>query len=98
LPAPRRQRLDEYRVGYWFDESDCPIAFEYRAVVEEALEHIRGAASAVDDSHPPVSFTEQTDLWLTLVSAASALSVPEEFAEAAGGSHRDWLVNHEKRQ
>ena len=40
LPAPRRSRLAEYRIGTWFDEPDLPVAAAYRAVLERAADRL----------------------------------------------------------
>jgi amidase len=98
LPPPRRTRIDEYRIGTWFDEPDCPIASGYRAALERAAGRLRDAGARVDASHPAVSFGEQVQLWITLAGAANAPGLPAELAEAAGGSHLAWLQNHERRQ
>jgi len=62
LPAPRRSRLGDYRIGTWFDEPDLPVAAAYRAVLERAAEALRAAGAQVDASHPNVGFREQLDL------------------------------------
>jgi amidase len=59
---------------------------------------VRGAGARVEESHPDVSFGEQVDLWLSLVSAAVAPGLPAELREAASGTHLQWLQNHERRQ
>jgi amidase len=98
LPPPRRTRVDEYRVGFWFDEPDCPIGAEYLAALGRAVDDLGAAGVQVDESHPDVSFGEQVGLWLALAAAANAPGLPPEVAEAAGGSHLEWLRRHERRQ
>src|SRR5262249_42609120 len=51
----------------------------------------------VEDTHPPVSFAEQVEVFDHLVGAAVAPTQPEDGAERAGGSHRAWLRANERR-
>jgi len=98
LPAPRRSRLAEYRIGTWFDEPELPVAAAYRAVLERAAEALRAAGARVDASHPNVSFAKQRDLWMALAGSAASPSLPAEIQQAASGTHMQWLRNHERRE
>jgi amidase len=98
LPPPRRARVDEYRIGFWFDEPDCPIANDYGKILRRAVDALQGAGAHVEESHPDVSFAEQVDLWFALVAAAVAPGLPTELREPAAGTHLQWLRNHDRRQ
>jgi amidase len=98
LPAPRRTRIDEYRIATWFDEPDCPITTEYRIALERAAETMRAAGARVEASHPSVGFQKHAKLWMALAGSATAPSLPTEIAETAAGSHLRWLRNEERRQ
>ena len=98
LPAPRRSRLAEYRIGTWFDEPDLPVAAAYRAVLERAADELRAAGAHVEASHPSVSFREQLDLWMALAGSAASPSLPADIQAAASGTHLRWLRNHERRE
>ena len=98
LPAPRRSRLAEYRIGTWFDEPDLPVAASYRAVLERAAEQLRAAGARVDASHPDAGFREQLDLWMALAGAAASPSLPADIRAAASGLHLRWIRNHERRE
>jgi amidase len=98
LPAARHTELRDYRIGCWFDEPDCTIESEYRAILGRAAAALAADGARVDESHPRVGFKEQTDLWFALASAASAPGLPSEISEAAGGSHLQWLRKQERRQ
>ncbi len=98
LPAPRRSRLAEYRIGTWFDEPDLPVADAYRAVLERAADELRAAGARVEVSHPSVGFREQLDLWMALAGAAASPSLPADIQAAASGTHLRWLRNHEQRE
>jgi amidase len=97
LPAPRFASLDQYRIGVWFDEPDCPIASAYLELLTRAADALRGEGARVEESHPDVSFDEQLDLWVQLVAAAVSPGLPPELAEAAGGTHLQWLRDQERK-
>jgi amidase len=98
LPAPRCERVDDYRIGCWFDEPELPVASDYRVVLGRTVDDLRAAGARVDEAHPGVNFREQVDLWLSLAASATAPSLPGDVAEAAGGSHLRWLRNQERKQ
>ncbi len=98
LPAPRRSRLADYRIGTWFDEPDLPVATAYRAVLERAADALRAAGAGVEASHPNVGFRERADLWMALAGSAASPSLPDDIQAAASGTHLRWLRNHERRE
>jgi amidase len=98
LPAPRRSRLEEYRIGTWFDEPDLPVAAAYRSALERAADALRAAGARAEPSRPDVRFREQIDLWMSLAGSAASPSLPAEIREPASGLHMRWLRNHERRQ
>ncbi len=98
LPPARRSRLDEYRIGYWFDEPACPVTHEYRALLGRAVGSLRAAGARVEESHPTVTFEALRDLWMMLAGSATSLALPDDLAPAAGGAHMRWLRNHERKE
>lgn len=98
LPAPRRSRLAEYRIGTWFDEPDLPVAASYRAALERAADSLRSAGAQAESSHPDVRFADQLQLWMALAGAAASPSLPAEMQASASGLHMQWLRNHERRE
>ena len=98
LPAPRRSRVAEYRIGTWFDEPDLPVSAAYGAVLERAADAFRAAGAHVEASHPGVGFREQVDLWMALAGSAASPSLPDDIQAAASGTHLRWLRNHERRE
>jgi amidase len=98
LPARRRSRLADYRIGTWFDEPDLPVAAAYRAALERAGDALRAAGARVEASHPSVGFREQAYLWMALAGSAASPSLPAGIQAAASGAHLRWLRNHEQRE
>jgi amidase len=97
LPETRRLAARDYRVGVWLDDAACPVDRDELAVMRQAVDRLADAGARVEDTHPPVSFAEQVDLFDHLVGAAISPSLPDEAAEGASGSHRAWLRADERR-
>jgi amidase len=52
LPAPRAERLEGFRVGYWLDDPLCPIDSLVRAELEASIEALRPHVKLVDLALP----------------------------------------------
>jgi amidase len=48
LPAPRAERLEDFRVGYWLDDPLCPIDSAMRAELEATIDALRAHVQVVD--------------------------------------------------
>jgi amidase len=91
LPSCDTRSLADVRIGTWFDVDAAPLDVEYRALLRDTVDTLADARAAIDDSHPPVEFAEQRDLFWHMVMAAAAPSLSERVAEASAGSHLAWL-------
>jgi amidase len=97
LPEPTVRTVRGCRVGLWLDDAACPIEVEYLARLRAAVDALADAGAHVADSHPPVSFAAQIDTFTRLITAAVSPAMPDEIAEAFGGSHRAWLRANDER-
>jgi amidase len=97
LPVPRHTRIQEYHVGVWLDDPFCPTGREELAILRAAVNRLADAGAMVEEAHPPARLAEQVELFMKLVTPALSPSMPEEVAQVAGGSHRDWLRADEQR-
>jgi amidase len=97
LPQPRHVAASDFHVGVWLDDPACPVDRDQLGVMRRAVDRLANAGVRVDEAHPPVSFTEQVQLFDRLVGAAVSPSRPDDQAEIAGGSHRAWLRDDERR-
>jgi len=52
LPAPRADRLEDFRVGYWFDDPFCPIDSTVRRELEATIDALRPHVKVVDIGKP----------------------------------------------
>ena len=97
LPPPRREGAGGQRVGVWLEDPSCTVDREELALLRRGADRLADAGAKVEDAHPPVELTEQRDLFFRLITGAISPSMPDDVAEATGGSHREWLRAEEER-
>lgn len=77
LPAPRRQRLREFRVGCVLDDPFCPVASDVVAVLEKAVAAIEKAGVRVERGWPAsVHPREQFDTYQYLLGSVMNTRLP----------------------
>jgi amidase len=52
LPAARRQRLKDYRIGYVLDDKLCPLSSDVRTVLADAVAALRQADTILSEGWP----------------------------------------------
>ena len=97
LPPARFDSVSQLRVGVWFDDPGAPVDREYRALLGNAVDRLADAGARVDDSHPPVDFTEQVTLFNAMILPAISPSLEADLQDGLSGSHRQWLRLEEQR-
>ena len=97
LPASPIDSLAGLRVAVWFDDPACPVDAEYLGMLRRAADALADAGARVEESHPPIGFREQADLYTALVAAAVSPSLVDVFGEGVSGSHLAWLRNDARR-
>lgn len=97
LPAPRQRDVADYRVGVWFEDPNVPIDAEQLRILRETADALSAAGAKVEDAHPAVDFGEQYMVFVQLIMAAMAASLPPDEADASGGTHAAWLRADEAR-
>jgi amidase len=97
LPPPRRTELQDFRIGVWFEEPGMPIDHDQLALLQRSAATLSDAGAKIEETHPPVEFAEQVDLFNRLILSAISPSIDPAFAEGASGPHLAWLRADEQR-
>lgn len=83
LPAPRGARLGDFRIAAWLDDERCPVDPAVRAVLEDAVEALRGAGARVDaTARPAVSLAEMDEAYFPMLCAIIGAGFPQEVYDA----------------
>jgi amidase len=79
LPAPRQQRLKDYRIGYVLDDKLCPLSSDVRTVLDDAVAALRKAGANTSDGWPPgVNPEEENRNYRFLLDSFFAEHMPDE--------------------
>jgi amidase len=97
LPEPRHLAASDFRVGIWLDDAACPVDRDELAVIQQSVDRLADTGARVEEAHPPVSFSQQVELFNHLVGAATSLHQPDDVADKSGDSHRAWLRADDRR-
>jgi amidase len=89
LPPPRRQTLKEYRIAAWFDDPQCRVEPEVKALLENAARALTDLGAHIDrEARPDFSLERVSDTFFALLQAALAGGTPrdrvEEYAASTG--------------
>jgi amidase len=78
LPPPRRTRLRDFRVGYIFDDKDCPPSSEVGAVMDSVLSSLSKAGTKLERGWPQgINPAKQSYSYFFLLSALTNADLPE---------------------
>jgi amidase len=97
LPPSDAQNLGDLRIGTWLDDAACAVDTEYLGMLRDAVSRLSDAGAKIDDDRPAVTFAEQSGLFARMILPAISPSLPDDTADAASGSHREWLRAEEDR-
>lgn len=98
LPAPRADRLSDYRIGVWLDDPDCPVDGQVGDALAAAVAALRHAGGKLDEPVRPVQLGECAELFQRLSQPALSAGLPDPVydellavaASDASTSHARW--------
>jgi amidase len=113
LPAPRHQRLGDYRIGYLLEDPLTPVSTETNSVLEAAIRACEKAGAILKNGWPDgFQFRELLDMYFFLLGAFDFSVMPPErqqhlrphfekrsdpMALGALSSFADWQRKNRKR-
>ncbi|MEV6955529.1 amidase [Streptomyces sp. NPDC051183] len=77
LPAPKRSRLADYRIGVWRDDPYCHVDESTRELLDRVAELVRSAGATVDDTTRPVDLADSDRLFQRLMYATAAATATD---------------------
>ncbi len=76
LPPPRAERLENFRVGWWFDDPLCPVDSEVRSELEATVDALRPHVKLVD-IQPPDELERIVSLYTRLLMGVMGSDMPK---------------------
>jgi amidase len=83
LPAPRHERLQDFRVGVWMGDGAYRVDSAYRAALEAYIADLRAAGARIEDVALPVDPHDSYETYLQVLFAIVGAPAPHE-ADAFG--------------
>jgi len=82
LPQPRKENLEDYRVGLWLDDPYCPVDKQVGDCLQNAVDFMAKAGVRVENKRPKIDFASCIGIFSKLVSSvASAGDSLDEFRQ-----------------
>lgn len=78
LPAPRRERLQDFRVGVWMGDGAYRLDGGYRAALEGYISDLRHAGARIEEVALPVDPHESYETYLQVLFAIVGAPAPQE--------------------
>ncbi len=78
LPAPRKSKLADYRIGFVLDDARCPVAPEIRGLLADSVEVLRKQGVSVEEGWPQGVEPAHYDTFLYLMNSMSAHNLRDE--------------------
>ena len=95
MPAPRAEKLRDFRIRYVLDDLNCQVSSEVRPVMEQAIDAFRKAGAQLDEGWPDGMDTyKQARTYSLLLGAFFANTVDEQKLEQMRGGLPGELKTH----
>lgn len=78
LPAPRHDRLQDFRVGVWMGDGAYRIDSAYRAALDAYLADLRSAGARIEEVALPVDPQDSYETYLQVLFAIVGAPAPQE--------------------
>ena len=90
MPPARHERVEEFRVGVWFDSEICPPEHEVRDHLDSVVDALEAAGVHVDrDARPDISEHASHRIYEQLLYGQMATGVPSSTRQEADARYDD---------
>src|SRR5207247_10045986 len=97
MPAPRHKRLEDFRIGFVFDDEAAPVASDIRKLYDGAIRSLKQEGAKVERGWPP-GIDPQAQLktfqYLLLAFVNADVNKPQQESQE---SHARWLQETQRR-
>lgn len=83
LPAPRHERLADYRVLAWIDDPACPVSAAVGDRLSNTVDALARAGVRIEDRPIPATLGRHRDVFMSLLGAAWSAHLADDLFEAA---------------
>jgi len=81
LPKPRREKLNDYRIGLWLDDPFCPVDATVGDCIQNAVDLLVKNGARIEDKKPDITLSKCFGSFAKLLRSAGSLAVPKESFE-----------------
>jgi amidase len=78
LPAPRHERLEDFRVGVWWGGDAYRVDSGYRQALESYIADLRAAGARIEEVELPVDPRQSYEIYLQVLFAIVGAPAPQE--------------------
>ncbi|WP_429817634.1 amidase [Ensifer sp. B1-9] len=103
LPEPRHQRLENFRVGVWFNEKTYPVDTAYADAIEGLIDDLKGVGANVRAARPDIDTDASANTYFNMLFGEFCASAPQKMyddsktaREAVGGDngrYGEWIAD-----
>lgn len=88
LPKARHEKIQDFKVACWLDESVAPVDSSVKSVLEDTVESLREKGVDVEaEARPSVEFQDSLNMYLKLLGGAISTSISgQEFAAVSAAA------------
>lgn len=83
LPSPRRERLQDFRIGIWFSDAMSPVDTQVSDVLSRFTDLLARAGARISEEHPDFGFPTSHRLFTQLLNAHASSGLPDAMYAAA---------------
>ena len=85
LPAPRKTRLEDFRVGVWLDDPFCSIDSAVERTLASFISRLESHGVRIEHARPDIDFAESHAIYTRLLHADASPYMPDEMHAALSG-------------
>ena len=87
LPAPRKERLSDYRIGLWLDDPLFPPDTDTGNRLQDMADRLASAGAKLEEKKPDIDFSHCLEVYFAVLTLATLYTMPaDEFDQVVQAS------------